>query len=230
MFTKNFFYLLLSIIVSACSTGNSPPMNTSKDPKPLTLLISIDGFKPEYLQPESAPNLYQLAQQGASSKGMLSVFPSYTFPNHYSIVTGLYPDHHGIVNNAMKDSQITEPFRLSSRSAVSNSAWWEEGTPIWVSAQKKGLITSTLFWPGSEAKIKGIQPNDWLVYDKNMQPPERVNTLLEWLNRPNDQRADFATLYFEDVDSMGHRFGPKSNDVKRAVSEIDHTIESLIQG
>jgi len=230
MQTKKFFYLFLTIIVSACSTSTSPPMNTSKDPKPLTLLISIDGFKPEYLQPESAPKLYQLAQQGASSKGMLSVFPSYTFPNHYSIVTGLYPDHHGIVNNSMRDPHIPEPFRLSSKSAVANSAWWEEGTPIWVSAQKKGLITSTLFWPGSEAKIKGIQPNDWLVYDKNMLPPERVNTLLEWLNRPNAQRADFATLYFEDVDSMGHRFGPKSNDVKRAISEIDHAIENLIQG
>jgi ectonucleotide pyrophosphatase/phosphodiesterase family member 5 len=202
MQTKKFFYLFLTIIVSACSTSTSPPMNTSKDPKPLTLLISIDGFKPEYLQPESAPKLYQLAQQGASSKGMLSVFPSYTFPNHYSIVTGLYPDHHGIVNNSMRDPHIPEPFRLSSKSAVANSAWWEEGTPIWVSAQKKGLITSTLFWPGSEAKIKGIQPNDWLVYNKNI----------------------------EDVDSMGHRFGPKSNDVKRAISEIDHAIENLIQG
>jgi len=230
MLLKLFIGFLLTLLVGACSTGPTPTIQTSKDPKPLTLLISIDGFKPEYLKKESAPTLYQLAQQGASSKGMMSVFPSYTFPNHYSIVTGLYPDHHGIVNNSMKDPQIPEPFRLSSKSAVANSAWWEDGTPVWVTAQKNGLITSTLFWPGSEAKIKGIQPNDWLVYDKNMLPPERVNTLLEWLNRPNDRRADFATLYFEDVDSMGHRFGPNSNEVKRAVSEIDRAIENLILG
>ena len=230
MLTKQSLCLLFIILISACSTGNSPIIQTSKAPKPLILLISIDGFKPEYLQQESAPTLFKLAQQGASSKGMLSAFPSYTFPNHYSIVTGLYPDHHGIVNNSMKDPQIPEPFRLSSKSAVANPAWWEDGTPIWVSAQKKGLVTSTLFWPGSEAKIKGIQPNDWLVYDKNMLPPERVNTLLEWLNRPNERRADFATLYFEDVDSTGHRFGPKSNEVKRSVSEIDQAIENLIDG
>ena len=230
MLLKLFIGFLFALLVGSCSTGPTPTIQTSKDPKPLTLLISIDGFKPEYLQQESSPTLYQLAQQGTSSKGMQPVFPSYTFPNHYSIVTGLYPDHHGIVNNSMKDPQISEPFRLSSKSAVANSAWWEDGTPVWVTAQKNGLITSTLFWPGSEAKIKGIQPNDWLVYDKNMLPPERVNTLLEWLNRPNDRRADFATLYFEDVDSMGHRYGPNSNQVKGAVHEIDHAIENLIQG
>jgi len=230
MFTKLSLCIFFTLIVSACTTRISPTIQTSKDPKPLTLLISIDGFKPEYLQPEFSPTLYKLAQQGTSSKGMLSVFPSYTFPNHYSIVTGLYPDHHGIVNNSMKDPQIPEPFRLSSKSSLANPTWWEDGTPIWVTAQKNGLISSTLFWPGSEAKIKGIQPSDWLVYDKNMLPPERVNTLLGWLNRPNNQRADFATLYFEDVDSMGHRFGPKSNEVISAVTKIDHAIKNLIQG
>lgn len=224
------FYLFIGLL-GACS-GTNPPthIKADKSPKPLTVLISIDGFKPEYLSNTNSPHLFRLAKQGATAEGMLPVFPSVTFPNHYSMVTGLYPDHHGIVNNSMKDSDITEPFRLSSRSAVGNPAWWEDATPIWVSAQRNGLKTSTLFWPGTEAKIKSIQPNDWLPYDKNLSPQARFLKLLEWLNRPNETRADFATLYFEDVDSMGHRFGPKSSEVLSAVNVVDNSIGSFIAG
>jgi predicted AlkP superfamily pyrophosphatase or phosphodiesterase len=222
--------LIFTLLICACSSSSVTSINPAQSPKPLTLLISIDGFKPEYLQKEVAPNLFKLAQNGATTKGMLPVFPSVTFPNHFSMVTGLYPDHHGIVNNAMKDPQIAEPFRLSSKSAVSNPAWWTDAVPVWVSAQQQGLISSTLFWPGTEAKIKGIQPNDWLVYDKGLRPPARVELLLEWLSRPNPTRADFATLYFEDVDSMGHRFGPNSAEVRTAVQQIDTVIGALLQG
>jgi hypothetical protein len=227
---KTTLYLCIGIL-SACSSINPPKdIKTNKSPKPLTVLISIDGFKPEYLSETNSPHLFQLARQGATAEGMLPVFPSVTFPNHYSMVTGLYPDHHGIVNNSMKDSGISEPFRLSSKTAVGNPAWWEDATPIWVSAQRNGLKTSTLFWPGTEAKIKGIQPNDWLPYDKNLSPQARSLKLLEWLNRPNETRADFATLYFEDVDSMGHRFGPKSLEVLSAVNVVDNAIGSFIAG
>lgn len=224
------FFLIIGILTACSSFNPSNGIKTDKSPKPLTVLISIDGFKPEYLSKTNSPHLFQLAQQGATAEGMLPVFPSVTFPNHYSMVTGLYPDHHGIVNNSMKDGGISEAFRLSSKSAVGNPAWWEDATPIWVSAQRNGLKTSTLFWPGTEAKIKGIQPNDWLPYDKNLSPQARSLKLLEWLNRPNETRADFATLYFEDVDSMGHRFGPKSSEVLSAVNVVDNAIGSFVAG
>ena len=230
------FFSLFLVILSLClgSCTSQAPINPSSgrlsDPKPLTLLVSIDGFKPEYLQRGITPNLQQLAITGAAAQGMLPVFPSITFPNHFSMVTGLYPDHHGIVNNNMKDPEIREPFKLSSRTAVTNPAWWTGGVPIWVSAQQQGLRSSTLFWPGSETTIKGIQPNDWLYYDKNMSASARVSKLLEWLHRPKTERADFATLYFEDVDSMGHRYGPNSNEVNLSLVQVDLAIHQLIMG
>jgi len=227
-----FSLLIVSLALGACTSQSPLNKATEKlsDPKPLTLLISIDGFKPEYLQRGLTPNLLHLANSGATAQGMLPSFPSITFPNHYSMVTGLYPDHHGIVNNNMKDPRISEPFKLTSRTAVTNSAWWTDAIPIWVSAQRQGLRSSTLFWPGSESKIQGIQPNDWLFYDKNMSASVRVSNLLEWLHRPKTERADFATLYFEDVDSMGHRHGPKSNELNMALSQVDLAIHQLITG
>lgn len=228
----SFILIILTLTLGACSSQSNVSKNTRKlaDPKPLVLLISIDGFKPEYLQRGLTPNLELLASSGASAQGMLPAFPSITFPNHFSMVTGLYPDHHGIVNNTMKDPTINEPFKLSSRTAVTNSAWWTGGIPIWVSAQQQGLRSSTLFWPGSESKIQGIQPNDWLFYDKGMTASSRVSKLMEWLDRPKAERADFATLYFEDVDSIGHRHGPNSNEVNIALSQVDKAIQQLISG
>ncbi len=226
------FLIIITLGVSACSSPilSNKSLEKPLDPKPLIVLISIDGFKPEYLQRGLTPQLSELANTGAVAQGMYPVFPSLTFPNHYSIVTGLYPDHHGIVNNQMKDSAIEEPFKLSSRTAVSNPAWWAGGVPIWVTAQQQGLKSSTLFWPGSESANQGIQPNEWLYYDKNLNASSRVSKLLEWLNRPQSRRADFATLYFEDVDSMGHRYGPRSQEVNQAISQVDEAISQMIQG
>jgi len=116
--------IIITLGVSACGSPILPNKSPEKrlDPKPLILLVSIDGFKPEYLQRGLTPQLSELANTGAVTQGMYPVFPTLTFPNHYSIVTGLYPDHHGIVNNQMKDAAIEEPFKLSSRTAVSNPA------------------------------------------------------------------------------------------------------------
>jgi len=227
---KSLFIFFLTALILGCTSHDISHLESQKEIKPLVLLISIDGFKPEYLDPNNTPQLFNLSQNGAIAKGMLPSFPSVTFPNHYSIVTGLYPDHHGIVANTMLDPNISETFKLSSREAVTNSAWWEDGIPIWVSAHKQGLKSSTLFWPGSEAKIKGIQPDDWLPYDKNLTPSGRVDKLLNWLNRSAQQRADFATLYFEDVDSTGHRYGPKSTEVKEASHQVDLAINQLMNG
>ena len=200
------------------------------NPKPLTLLISIDGFKPDYLRRGITPNLLKLADQGTISKGLVPVTPTVTFPNHVSIVTGQYPDKHGIVNNVMNDPNIPNTrFRLSDRNVVTNPNWWSEVKPIWVSAIRQQKIVSTLFWPGTEVVIDGIQPNDWLNY-KSIPSKERVDILLHWLNRPNETRADFATLYFSEVDSSGHISGTDSIMTNTSIENVDKEIGHLIDG
>jgi ectonucleotide pyrophosphatase/phosphodiesterase family protein 5 len=171
--------------------------------KPLVVLVSIDRFRPDYLRHGNSATLDELAESGASAKGLLPAFPSVTFPNHYSIVTGLVPDHHGIVNNTMFDPTVSgRPFSLAHRDALANPAWWNEGTPIWVTLHRQGKRSSTMFWPGSETAIHGVQPDDWLPYDDARTSLDRVEKLLSWLDRPDDMRADFATLYFSEVDIL----------------------------
>jgi predicted AlkP superfamily pyrophosphatase or phosphodiesterase len=195
--------------------------------KPLVLLISIDGFKPSYLSKSSAPNLFELANRGMMAQGLISAFPSVTFPNHVTIVTGQTPDHHGIVNNTMTDPGTTQRFSLGSREAVENPFWWQESKPIWIAARKQGKVASTLFWPGSETTIDGLRPNDWLRYDHDMSHETRIKTLVGWLSRPPAERPDFATLYFADVDSAGHSAGPDSQAVQDSVKKVDDSIGEL---
>jgi ectonucleotide pyrophosphatase/phosphodiesterase family protein 5 len=199
--------------------------------KPLVVLVSIDGFRPDYLKRGNSATLDELAERGASAKGLLPAFPSVTFPNHYSIVTGLVPDHHGIVNNTMFDPTVPgRPFSLAHRDALANPAWWNEGTPIWVTLHRQGKRSSTMFWPGSETPIHGVQPDDWLPYDNAMTSLDRVEKLLSWLDRPDDMRADFATLYFSEVDVYGHRFGPRGPEVGEAVRRVDSALRHFIAG
>jgi len=196
--------------------------------KPLVILVSLDGFKPSYLSEAQTPHLFRLAQQGAQALGLISAFPSLTFPNHVTLVTGQTPDHHGIVNNTMTDPATTQRFTLGSREAVENPMWWQEARPLWVSLRRQGKIASTLFWPGSEAPIQGMMPNDWLRYNGEMTHEARLETLLGWLSRSQALRPDFVTLYFSDVDSAGHSAGPDSEAVRLATRKVDQTIGDLV--
>jgi predicted AlkP superfamily pyrophosphatase or phosphodiesterase len=200
-------------------------------PTPL-ILISIDGFRPDYLTRGVTPVLSRLAQSGVlAAQGMRPSFPSLTFPNHYTLVTGLTPDHHGVINNTMTDEKIPDVvFSLSNRAALADRRWWDAATPIWVSAEQQGLKSATMFWPGSETDIQGVRPSDWLTYDHNFPAEARVDHVLEWLDRPLATRPDFVTLYFEAVDSAGHRFGPDAAETTAAVASIDQAIGRLIDG
>jgi len=201
--------------------------------KPLTILIGLDGFRVDYLTRGHSPTLEALAKAGGVAQGLTPVFPSVTFPNHVSLVTGRRPAGHGIVNNTMWDPRIGDQvFRLRDRQAVTNPAWWAESEPIWVTAARQGRVSSTLFWPGSEVKIRGLQPRDWLPYRHDMSSMERVDHLLGWLTdiRPDRPQADFATLYFSEVDSEGHAHGPDSPAVHQAIARVDAAIARLIQG
>ena len=160
---------------------------------------------------------------------MIPVFPSLTFPNHYSIVTGLYPEHHGIVANTIYDPEWDAWFRIRDRSAIEDERWWG-GEPIWVTAQRQGLRSATFFWVGSEAPIQGIRPTYWKKFDSSIPSSKRVDQVLHWLDLPTAERPSLITLYFGEIDSKSHRYGPDSAQVGEALGRVDAHLGRLIRG
>ena len=223
------FVSFLLVVGAGCSGSRPPAASTTGDAPPPLLLVSIDGFRADYLDLHEAPVLERLAAEGLRAEGLIPAFPSKTFPNHYSIVTGLYPEHHGIIANNMYDPGFDASFSLSDRDAVGDGRWWG-GEPIWVTAQRQGLRSATLFWPGSEAEIGGLRPTHWLPYEHDMPGAARVEQVLDWLDLPPGERPSFLTLYFSRVDSQGHWYGPASDSTARAVAEVDRFLGMLIGG
>jgi predicted AlkP superfamily pyrophosphatase or phosphodiesterase len=209
--------------LAACR-GNAPPPN-----RPIVILVSIDGFRWDYLDRFNPPNLTQLASDGVRADGLIPEFPSKTFPNHYTIVTGLRLANHGVISNNMRDRNIPGEFSLSNRVVQSDPRWWG-GEPIWNTAEKQGLKAGAMFWPGSEAVINGRQATYWTPFDDNMPNSDRVERVIGWLNLVEAQRPSFLTLYFSDVDSAGHRDGPDSAEVKDAVMRVDMAVGHLVSG
>lgn len=199
---------------------------------PTVILISIDGFRADYFDRGISPNLADLAGHGVRTQWMSASFPTVTFPNHYTLVTGLYPDHHGIVDNTMSDPSIQPDnhFSLSNSTAVNDERWWDEATPLWVTVQQQGGHSATMFWPGSSAPIHGIRPDHWYPFDKNVTAEQRVEHVLAWLDLPVAQRPSLVTLYFDAVDSAGHRYGPDTPRVDSAISRVDSAIGLLVSG
>ncbi len=223
------FVLAALLACLALPTGCRPLPPAPDAPVPL-LLISLDGFRPDYLERYEAPTLRRLAGAGVFvPKGMQPAFPSKTFPNHYTLVTGLYPAHHGIIANTMYDPGMDAWFSLSNRDAVADGRWWG-GEPLWVTAEKQGLRAGTYFWPGTEAEIGGVRPSFWKPFDDAVPGAERVDTLLAWLDLPPGRRPTFLTLYFSDVDTEGHRHGPDSEETARAVRTVDGYLARLVDG
>jgi predicted AlkP superfamily pyrophosphatase or phosphodiesterase len=220
-------FRLLCCLALAFSAGCATAPHAAARPTPL-LLVSIDGYRADYLERGLSPTLAALARDGVRA-AMQPSFPSLTFPNHYTLVTGLRPDHHGIVNNTMYDAQLGK-FTLSNRKAVSDGRWWAQGTPLWETADRYGLLTATMFWPGSEADIHGRHPDYWKPYDGTIKPDERVDQVLAWLDLPPDRRPSFLTLYFDAVDHAGHSYGPDSPQVDAALRETDQALARLVQG
>jgi len=197
--------------------------------KPTLILISIDAFRFDYLAKYQPPNLTALAREGVQAKWMTPSFPALTFPNHYTIATGLYPEDHGIVANDIYDPDFKAIFSGTDKAAVQDSRWWG-GEPIWVTAEKQGERAACYFFPGSEAEILGVRPSFWKPYDENTPNSKRVDTALSWLDLPAPQRPSFLALYFSDVDTAGHHFSPSSSELKRAIEEVDNSIGRLIKG
>jgi predicted AlkP superfamily pyrophosphatase or phosphodiesterase len=216
--------LSLTTAFTACG-----PSKHASDLRPTLILISLDGFRYDYLEKYQPPNLLSLARDGVRAQWMTPSFPSKTFPNHYTIATGLYPQNHGIVENNIFDKESKTTFTMSNREEVQNGRWWL-GEPIWISAEKQGQKTAPLFWPGSEAEILGIRPTYWKPYDWKMTNEARVDTILSWLDLPLNERPTLLSLYFSDVDNAGHEFSPDAPETRNAVLKVDADLARLIDG
>lgn len=225
MFSRvpHFFTALLLVALAGCATRPAAPATPPAHP---VLLVSIDAFRADYLDRHLTPTLQAMADDGARAKYMWPSFPSLTFPNHYTLVTGRVPDRNGIVNNTMRDPALGR-FSLGNRAATSDGRWWAEAEPIWVTAQKHGLRTATMFWPGTEAEIHGVRPDHWIPFDDSLSSKARVDKLLSWIDVPGP-KPSFETLYFDAVDHAGHEFGPDSPEVNAALREVDDALAYLV--
>jgi hypothetical protein len=206
------------------------PNTAEQQTKPYVILVSLDGFRYDYPRIYHAPNLDALGERGASApQGMIPAYPSITFPNHYTIVTGLYPEHHGIVANAFYDPVRKQVYSYRDEQTVTDGTWYG-GTPLWVLAEQQGMRSACFFWPGSEADIQGVRPTYYMKYDAKFPNRQRVEQVLTWLQLPPAERPHFITLYFSDVDSAGHAHGPDSPEVAAAVREVDDEVGRLVAG
>jgi predicted AlkP superfamily pyrophosphatase or phosphodiesterase len=217
----------LILLIFALAAYSGAQVKPVRDLKPTVILISLDGFRYDYLDRYKPRILNRLASEGVRAKWMTPSFPSKTFPNHYTIVTGLYPAHNGIVENNVYD--FGDTFKMDKRMEVQNSRWWL-GEPIWVTAQKQGQVAASYFWVGSEAEIEGTRPAFWREYSGKVAPQMRIDKALSWFDLPVEKRPTMITLYFSDTDDAGHEFSPESEEVDYAVQNVDSYIERLMAG
>jgi alkaline phosphatase D len=206
----------------------NPPNTAAQQAKHYVVLVSLDGFRYDYPRRYGAPHLLQLGFKGASApEGMFPAYPSLTFPNHISIITGLYPEHHGIVANSFWDPTREQTYVYSQTESDSDGSWYS-GTPLWVLAEQQGMRSACLFWPGSEAEIQGKRPSYYLHFDNKLDDEKRVDQVVAWLKLPPELRPHFITLYYSNADHAGHVYGPDSEEVRAAVHHVDAMVGDLM--
>jgi predicted AlkP superfamily pyrophosphatase or phosphodiesterase len=194
------------------------------------VLVSLDGFRWDYAKRDGATHLLALGKHGVwAPEGMLPSYPSLTFPNHFTIATGLYPEHHGLVANSFYDETKQARYAIADSKAVTDGSWYS-GTPLWSLAESQGMRTACFFWPGSEAKIAGFQPAYYLKFDDKIDDTARIQQVIAWLGLPAADRPHFITLYYSEPDHEGHEFGPDAPETKAAVLKVDGLIGKLKAG
>jgi predicted AlkP superfamily pyrophosphatase or phosphodiesterase len=225
--------LAVLLLPAACAERGAtpavaPPAASQPRPAPAPLLVvSFDGFRWDYADRVETPAFDRLAAAGVRAERMIPVFPSRTFPAHYSLATGLYPGHHGVISNNMRDPRWEERFSLGNRAEIQNARWWG-GEPIWVTAHRQGLRAGVYFWPGSEAAVQGVRPQWWLPYDGDTPWDVRLDTALRWLTLPESERASFVALYFEEPNDTGHDYGPDAPETRATVQRVDAVLGRLL--
>jgi len=212
------------------STAGSGGVNAPQhDGKPYLVMVSVDGYGHDFPERFPSPQIQRLIDEGARARALKPVWPTLTFPNHYSQATGLPPAEHGLVGNNFPAFPFDRMYRLKDRDAVADGRFYR-GTPIWVLAEQQGMVAASYFWVGSEASIQGLQPSYWYRYDGKVPNAERVEQALRWLTMPAEQRPHLITLYFDAVDSNAHWFGVGSEEMRAAVAEVDQQLGRLMDG
>jgi predicted AlkP superfamily pyrophosphatase or phosphodiesterase len=229
-----FVWLLALLATGAAAQTVAPVITIDHGPnaleqqaKPYVVLVSLDGFRYNYLTQYKAKQLSALGAQGAIAReGMIPSYPSLTFPNHYTLVTGLYPEHHGIVANKFYDPLRKRQFAFNDPGSSRDGSWYG-GTPLWVLAEKQGMRSACFFWPGSEAEIDGERPSHYLNFDDHFPDEPRIDQVIAWLRMPAAERPHFITLYYSNVDHAGHEHGPDSPQTAAAVAHVDQLMGEL---
>ncbi|HEY5824870.1 MAG TPA: ectonucleotide pyrophosphatase/phosphodiesterase [Cyclobacteriaceae bacterium] len=214
------FFLFAVLLISQAAYAQ-------KNQTPYVLLVSFDGFRYDYVSKYNLPHFKELIKQGASAEAMIPSFPSKTFPNHYTIVTGLYPGHHGLVDNQFYDPKLKSSYGMKDPGTVTNSAFYG-GTPLWQLTQQNGMKSASYFWVGSETQIQGKFPDYYFKFDDDFPNGKRVDQVVDWLALPEADRPHFISLYFSLVDHAGHDFGPGSKETQQAVMTADSLLGNLM--
>jgi predicted AlkP superfamily pyrophosphatase or phosphodiesterase len=220
--------LLVAFADSGCATRSAASAAPAAPPPPL-LLISLDGFRSDYcdLYTAETPHLRQLMREGVHARGLIPVYPSNTFPNHYTIVTGLYPSHHGIINNTFYDPTVGKFFHYNQTASAQDPRWWG-GEPVWITAVKEGRTSACAFWPGSEAEIEDRHATWWTPYDYKIPFEQRLDQLATWLTLPPERRPAVTVFYLEETNSVGHAHGPHSPEIAAAVKLLDARVGAIL--
>ena len=228
MKSLNLFVFLFSLNSYASYLKGSIIENSEKSMNaPYVLLISIDGYRWDYTKKFKPNFLSKIKKNKATVKSLIPSYPTKTYPNHYTIVTGLTPEDHGIVANSFYDPKSAKSYSLKDRKAVEDGYFYG-GIPLWNLAVMNQMNSATLFWPGSEAEINGLRPSYYLKYEHNMPHEKRLQYIYNWLKLPQKNRPHFLTLYFSDVDSAGHKYGTNSIELKNAIDKVDRSIQKLV--
>lgn len=195
--------------------------------QPYVLLVSFDGFRHDYVEQYDLANFKAFAQKGTKAESLIPSFPSKTFPNHYTIVTGLYPGNHGLIDNSFYDRDRNVKYSMSNRKLVTDPYFYG-GTPLWKLVQKHGMKSASYFWVGSEIPLDGYHPDYYYAYDESVPFEKRIEKVTEWLNLPPEERPHFITLYFSSPDHEGHEYGPTSSETKAALQRMDGLLKLLM--
>lgn len=223
---------LLPFLLSLCLAAqvikaDHGPNAPAQQAKPYVVMVSLDGYRYDYTKKYGAKHLQALAAAGAvASEGMIPSYPSLTFPNHYTLVTGLYPEHHGIVANSFYDPARKQRYSYNDPETSSDGSWYG-GTPLWVLAEQQGMRSACFFWPGSEAEIAGTRPTYYLKFDDHFPDEKRIDQVIAWLRLAAEDRPHFVTLYYSNVDHAGHEYGPDSPQTAAAVAHVEALIGDL---
>ena len=221
---------LLLLFSNAAAAAGSGGVNAPENwNRPYLILVSIDGFRWDYQDLYDTPALDQIAAQGVRADAMIPVFPTLTFPNHYSIATGLFPANHGLIGNKFPSKDGSKFYSLQDRETVQDGTWYG-GEPIWVAAERNGLVSAAYYFVGTEAAVDNVPMSYWHTYDKSISGMSRVDQVLQWLSMPREQRPHLVTLYFEDVDTATHDHGPDSAQSIASIEAVDEYLNHLMAG